>query len=68
MASRTTFNFDKKAAETLEALAEKKGVSATEIVRRALALYDYIEQVKGPQVGSVTIEKEGGQKVDVVLP
>jgi hypothetical protein len=65
--SRTTFAFDKAAERKLRELAAIKGVSKTEIVRRALTLYDYLEAQRS-QSSHIRIETASGEKVDLVLP
>ena len=64
---KSTFVFDQAADSKLRDLADRKSVSKTEILRRAIALYDYLESQQKPGAG-IRIEKPSGEKVDLVLP
>jgi predicted transcriptional regulator len=66
MAKRTTFSFSKDVDRLLNDLAEHKDTTKTEILRRAITLYDYLE--KNREGGTVKIEKPSGEKVEIVLP
>lgn len=64
---KTTFTFNEDATGRLDELAGKKGTSKSEILRRAITLYDYLDKQKS-QTGEVTIVKPNGEKVELVLP
>ena len=64
---KTTFTFNEDVTGRLDELAGKKGTSKSEILRRAITLYDYLEKQKS-QTGEVTIVKPNGEKVELVLP
>jgi predicted transcriptional regulator len=65
--SRSTFSFDESADRKLADLASKKGTTKTEVLRRAIALYDLIESRRSPS-SAVTVEFEPGKKVELVMP
>jgi predicted transcriptional regulator len=64
---RTTFAFDPTTSERLSRLASKKGISNTELVRRAVALYEIVERERAPDADVAFLDKEG-KKVNIVLP
>jgi predicted transcriptional regulator len=63
---RTTFSFSQDVDSLLTELAEAKHTNKTEILRRAIALYDYLEKQR--EGGNVKIEKPNGEKVEIVFP
>ncbi len=66
---RSTFSFDPTTATRLSELARKKHVSNTEVLRRALALYDYIESERSDESGGgITFVDKAGKEVKVILP
>ena len=65
--NRSTFSFDDEAYKRLNELSGSTGVPKTEILRRAIAVYDYLNEVRGSE-NSVKIEKPDGEKVDLVFP
>ncbi|HEV3051810.1 MAG TPA: ribbon-helix-helix domain-containing protein [Longimicrobium sp.] len=67
MRQRTTFAFDPTTSERLSRLAKKKGISNTELVRRAIALYETVEQERDPS-SAVKFQDKAGNTVNVVLP
>jgi hypothetical protein len=64
---RTTFAFDPTTSERLSRLAKQKGISNTELVRRAVALYETVERERAPGTDVAFLDKHG-QKVTIVLP
>ena len=64
---RTTFAFDETTTERLSRLAKKKNVSNTELIRRAVALYEAVERERAPDSDIAFLDKSGN-KVNVVLP
>ncbi len=63
---RSTYSFDKSVNNKLSQLASKKGTTKSEILRRAIVAYEYLDdQAKD---GLLTIEKPDGQKVEVLMP
>lgn len=67
MADRTTFAFDPTTTDRLARLAKKKGVSNTELIRRAVALYETVERERAPDQPVAFLDKNG-DKVNIVLP
>lgn len=65
---RSTFSFDEQAYAKLSELASTSGVPKTEILRRAIAVYDYLLNEAGGSDHAIKIEKEGGEKVELVFP
>jgi predicted transcriptional regulator len=66
--SRSTFSFDESVERKLNDLANKKHTTKTEVLRRAIALYDLIESRRNQQSSGVTVEFEPGKKVELVMP
>ena len=64
---RTTFSFDQTVNAKLADLAKRQGTTKTEILRRAITLYDYLDSQRGGD-GHIKIEKPGGDKVELLLP
>jgi predicted transcriptional regulator len=64
---RTTVVFDPATTDRLSRLAKKKNVSNTELIRRAVALYETVERERAPDSDVAFLDKDG-QKVNVVLP
>lgn len=64
---KSTFSFDAAAEQKLRELAESKGVTKSEVLRRAIALYDYLESQRNEK-SHIKIEKPNGEKVELVLP
>jgi len=62
---RTSFSFDNKVNSRLDRLAADGGTSKSEILRRAITLYDYLENEAD---GRIKFEKANGDKVELVLP
>ena len=67
MAIKSTFSFNPDADQKLNELAEKLHISKSELLRRAITLYEYIDAAKNEK-GQVKIEKASGEKVELVLP
>lgn len=65
--ARTTFAFDPTTSERLARLAKKKGISNTELVRRAVALYEFVERERDERSDITFIDRDG-DKITVVLP
>lgn len=42
MSTKTSFTFDPASLESLENLAKRRGVKKSEVIRRALMLYDFV--------------------------
>ena len=63
---RSTYSFDKSVNIKLSQLASKKGTTKSEIIRRAIVAYEYLDnQVED---GLLKLEKPNGQKVEILLP
>ncbi len=65
---RSTFSFNEQASNKLNQLASSTGVGKSEVLRRALALYEYMLQQRSATTGSVTVEKGDGSKVELLFP
>jgi predicted transcriptional regulator len=66
--SRSTYAFDDSVDQKLQDLAKSKGTNRTEILKRAIALYDFIESRRPQGSKGVTVEFEPDKKVEVVMP
>jgi predicted transcriptional regulator len=69
MASKLTVQFSDGATRVLEELASKNETTKTDILRRALALYDYVEEQVADHRGrnlSIT-DTEGKVLKDIIL-
>ena len=66
---KLTVEFNDKMNQILEQLAEEKGTTKVDVLRRAVALYRYLddEQKKGEDK-QVSITKDGKAVKDIVLP
>ena len=68
--ARYTIDFGPDFDQLLESLAEKKGSTKAEIIRRAVASYSYLDKQVGAETGnkvSVTNQDDEVLK-DVILP
>ncbi len=59
--SRFTIDFTQEAAENVERLARKKGLTKAELVRRSLALYDAVVDEAGFD-GKVIVRTANGER------
>jgi len=68
--SKLTVRFGRKVSKMLKGFALEKGVTQTEILRRAIALYRYLdrETKDGDKRVSVTSAETGKVLKDLVLP
>ena len=67
---KLTVQFGDDTSKLLKELAAEKGTSQTEIIRRALAMYRYLDKETrdGDKRVSVTSAKENKILKDVILP
>lgn len=66
---KLTVEFSDDLAQRIGRLADKKGVSKVDVLRRAIALYDYAESEAGSGTDkSLSITKDGKAVKDIVLP
>ena len=67
---KLTVQFDNKVSKLLKELAERKGTTKVDIIRRDLATYKYLDDeiLEGEKRVSVTSAKEDKILKDVVLP
>ena len=66
---RYTFEFAKEIDKTFTRLAEEKGTTKADILRRALASYAYLEKETRDENRKVSITDSGDHVLkDVVLP
>jgi len=63
---QTTFSFDHTTSHRLDRLARSKGISNAELVRRAVALYELVENERAPE-SEVAFLDRNGDKVSVVM-
>lgn len=63
--SRFSLSFDKVAAKQVDDLAEKRGLSKSEVVRRAIALYDAVIS-EGGERPNLTLTTEAGVEKKLV--
>jgi predicted transcriptional regulator len=63
---RTTFSFDRPTSQRLDQLARRKGISNEELVRRAVALYELVENERAPESEVAFLDRNGDQ-VNVVM-
>lgn len=64
---KTTFSFDDVVSTRLEKLAEEKDTTKSEVLRRAITLYDFLEKKRGDK-DTITIIGEDGKQIEIVLP
>lgn len=65
---RLSVNMNQETAQALKELAKKQGISFTETVRRAVAVYKFIySEVKDSKRVVVTMNADGTDKREVVL-
>ena len=57
-----SIDFSEEAYEALEKLAEEKGVSVTEVLRDAISLEQWIEQLRKDKDTRLLIEREGKRR------
>jgi predicted transcriptional regulator len=67
---KLTIQFDNKVSKMLQDLAERKGTTKVDIIRRALATYKYLddEMLDDDKRVSVTSAKNDTIIKDVILP
>ena len=64
---KTTFSFDDRVSRRLEEMAVDKNTTKSEVLRRAITLYDFLEKKRGDNHSITVIDKDGKQ-VEIVLP
>lgn len=64
---KSTFSFDDKASEKLDNIAERSAISKKEVLRRAITLYDILEQRKNAD-NTIIIKNSDGKETEIVLP
>lgn len=65
--AKATFSFDEPAVRVLDRLADRKDISRSEVIRRALMLYDYVDANKAAD-HTLTIRKDDGREVALIVP
>jgi hypothetical protein len=63
---RTTVSFDRSTSSRLHRLARSKGISNEELVFRAVALYELVENERAPE-SEVAFLDRNGEQVSVVM-
>lgn len=59
------FVFDSSAAKKLEGMAETKGLSQPDVLKRAVAVYEYLMEQE--EDGVVVLKKSNGTLIEIVL-
>jgi predicted transcriptional regulator len=66
---KLTVEFNDKMNDILGQLAEEKGTTKVDVLRRAVALYKYLDaEQNGDESKRVSITKDGKALKDIVLP
>jgi len=66
---KLTVEFNDKMNEILEQLADEKGTTKVDVLRRAVALYKYLDsEQKEDESKKVSITQDGKAIKDIVLP
>jgi predicted transcriptional regulator len=66
--AKLTVEFNDKMSQILDKLAQEKGTSKVEVLRRAVALYKYLDSEANQQDKKVSITKGDRVVKDIVLP
>jgi predicted transcriptional regulator len=67
--AKLTVEFNDKMNQILEQLAEEKGTTKVDVLRRAVALYSYLDdEQKRDEDNQVSITKGGKAVKDIVMP
>ncbi len=65
---KLTVEFNEQIDHLLTELASKKGLTKVEVLRRAIALYSYVDREAGSDPDKrLSITKQGKQLTDIVL-
>ncbi|MEU3341957.1 ribbon-helix-helix protein, CopG family [Streptomyces sp. NPDC006668] len=64
--TRLSININDETADALKRLKSAKGISITEAVRRAVALYDLVDRETG-KTGKLQIVDDGGHTREILL-
>jgi predicted transcriptional regulator len=65
---KLTVEFNDKMNQILEQLAEEKGTTKVDVLRRAVALYRYLDDEQKGEDKQVSITRNGKAVKDIVLP
>jgi hypothetical protein len=65
---KLTVEFNDKMSDILEQLAEEKGTSKVDVLRRAVALYRYLDSEQKEGNKKVSITQNDNILKDIVLP
>ena len=66
---KLTIRFGEKTDKLLKELAEEKGTTKTEIIRRALVTYKYLDDETKDSASTVSITSRDNKTIkDVILP
>ena len=57
--ARFTLEFNQEAADTVNALAQKKGTSKSDVIRRALNLLSYVEDQQEKNAKILVVDHNG---------
>lgn len=67
MATRLSVNINDETAEALRELADRKGTSVTEIVRRAVSVYKFVEDEVGTNGKQLQLVGRNDQVTQVAM-
>ena len=65
---KLTIEFSDKMNEILEELANEKETTKVDVLRRAVALYKYLDSEQKDESNKVSITRDGKAVKDIVLP
>jgi predicted transcriptional regulator len=64
---KTTFSFDETVSKRLETIADHEKITKTEVLRRAITLYDFLEEKRGDNKSLTIIDKDG-KEIEIIMP
>ncbi|HEY6767946.1 MAG TPA: hypothetical protein VI386_24590 [Candidatus Sulfotelmatobacter sp.] len=65
---KLTVEFSDKMNDILEELANEKETTKVDVLRRAVALYKYLDSEQKDETNKVSITRDGKAVKDIVLP
>jgi predicted transcriptional regulator len=65
---KLTVEFSDKMNDILEELANEKETTKVDVLRRAVALYKYLDSEQRDEANKVSITRDGKAVKDIVLP
>lgn len=67
MAKRTTVTMSPKLEEMIDVLAKEESTSKTEIIRRAIAFYNYVYRETHEKKNKIVVTSSTGEPQQVIL-